>query len=138
MGVDPLTIAVGALAVGTLGQTYTTVQAGKERRKAARAQQRIEARQSQRQQLAELRQSQIVRSSVSQQAATSGTADTSGYRGAVSSIQGTTASNIAFSQQIQGLQQYVGARLEKANKLDMQGAVVKSLTDVTAQIALTK
>lgn len=136
MGVDPLTLAVGALAGGSLGQAYATVQAGKERRKAARAQQRIEARQAQRRQLAELRQAQIVRSSVTQQAATSGTADTSGYRGAVSSIQGTTASNIAFAQQIQGLQQYVGARLEKANKIETTAAVAKSLTDATAQIAL--
>ena len=138
MGIDPLTIAIGALAVGTVGQVATTIKAGKENRAAARAQQRIEARRAQRQQLAELRQSQIVRASVSQQAATSGSADTSGFRGAVGSAQSTTAGNLAFTQQVQGLQQYIGQRLEKANKLETLGAVIGQVSSTTANIALAK
>lgn len=135
MGIDPVTLALGALGAGVGAQVIGSVKAGKEERKAARARSRIESRRAQRKQLAEVRQAQIARANAVQGAAQGGALDTSGFRGGVGSIQSTSASNIAFDQQIQGLQQFVGQRLQEANKIRQGAAIVSDVASAAASAA---
>lgn len=124
MGLRDIATAVGGITGFQIG---SELQASKEERAAARAKQRIEARRNQRVQLAQVRQSQIQRAQGIQAAASTGTLDSSGSRGSVSSTGATTAGNIAFSEQIQGLQTYIGERLQDAQKMRGQAAFVGSL-----------
>lgn len=112
MGVGALVVA----AVAAVGSTVSNMKAASEERKANRAQNRIAARKNQREQLANVRQNQIAAAKNTQGAATGGSLDSSGYRGSSSSIQSTTAGNLAFTNQVQGLQDYSAERLEKASK----------------------
>lgn len=135
MGIE---LAIGALAVGTGVQALGTIKAGKEERRAARARSRIESRRNQRRTVAQVRQAQIARAQAVQGAATGGSLDTSGFRGGVSSIGSTTASNIAFDQQIQGLQQFIGQRLQDANKTRQFASVLGTASSAVAQASIAQ
>ena len=115
-------------SVTAIGGAILGADAASDRRKAARAQSRIQARARQREQLAQVRQNQIAAAQGAQGAASGGTLDSSGFRGSQGSIQSTTAGNVAFSNQVQGLQDYTANRLQSAAKTDtliQLGSVVK-------------
>ena len=132
MGIETaLCVAAGATVLNTAAQ----LKGASEERKAARARQRIESRRNQRQQLAQVRQAQVVRAQGAQQAATTGTLDSSGFRGSQASTGATVAGNLAFSQQIQGLQTFVNERLESAQKFRTAGQVVQAVGQAYASAA---
>lgn len=130
MGIETALYVVAASAVAS---TASNLKAASQERKASRAQNRIASRRRQREQLAQVRQNQIAAAQGSQGSATGGTLDSSGFRGSTSSIQSTTAGNLAFTNQIQGLQDYSASRLEKASKLGGYATVF----DTVGKIAST-
>ncbi len=132
MGLRDVTSALGGITGFQIG---SELEAGKEERRAARARQRIEARRNQRSQLAQVRQAQLQRAQTQQVAASTGTMDSSGARGALASTSSTVAGNIAFSEQIQGLQTYVGERLQDAQKMRTQSAIAGQLKQAAASAA---
>ena len=132
MGLRDVASALGGITGFQIG---SELQAGKEERRAARARQRIESRRNQRAQVAQVRQAQILRAQTQQAAASTGTMDSSGARGALASTSSTVAGNIAFSEQIQGLQTYIGERLQDAQKMRGQAAIVGSLKNAVSSAA---
>lgn len=132
MGLRDVASALGGITGFQIG---SELQAGKEERRAARARRRIESRRNQRAQVAQVRQAQILRAQTQQAAASTGTMDSSGARGALASTSSTVAGNIAFSEQIQGLQTYIGERLQDAQKMRGQAAIVGSLKNAVSSAA---
>ena len=115
-------------SVTAIGGAIQGADAASDRRKAAQPLGRIHAQVRPSEQLAQVRQHQLAAAPAAQDAASGGTPDSSGLRGSQGSIQSTTAGNVAFSNQVQGLQDYTANRLQSAAKNDtliQLGYVVK-------------
>jgi len=94
-------------------------QARKGRKEAARAR-KIQAKskklQAGRQAIEQIRQAQIARADVSQQAESTGVGGSSAVQGALGSIQSQAGGNIAFAQTLSTLAQQANARMESSAK----------------------
>lgn len=127
-----MTWVVTAVAVAAVSTTASVVQS----RKSAKAQQKanevnrkIESRNAQRERMAALREAQIARAQGQQMAVNTGTADSSGFAGQQAGITAQTASNIAFSQQMETgsavISQYTQAASDAASKSANWGALAQ-------------
>lgn len=127
-----MTWLVTAVAVSAVATTASVVQS----RKSAKAQQKandvnrkIQERQSARERLQALREAQIARAQGQQQAANTGTLGSSGFAGQQAGITAQTASNIAFSNQVQTgtavVSQYTQTASDAANKAANWGALAQ-------------
>ena len=114
--------AVAASAISTGLSVIESRKSTKAQRKANDVSRKIEARQAQRERLAALREAQIARATSTQQAATAGTVDSSGFAGQQAGITTQTASNIAFSQQVQSGAEVVGMYNQKAADASVRSA----------------
>lgn len=123
-------IEVAALALAA-GSAYAGNEARLEQRKASRARENIRRRQESRQKISQLRQTQIARARTLQAGANSGVLDSSGSRGVVSSMQSTFAGNLAFQNQISGMQDQVASRMESANKMQGMSQTLGALSSMT-------
>ena len=97
----------------------SAVEARKGRKDQARARKIQEKRgrlQAGRQAVDQVRQAQIARANVTQQAESTGVGDSSAVAGAKGSIQSQAGSNISFAQTLFNLSQQANRRLESANK----------------------
>ena len=111
MGIE---LALGTLVAGSL---YSGERARSEQRKAGRARNAIRQRQEQRARLQDVRQRQIAEARLTAAGAQTGTLESSGFRGARSSIGATTGANLGFRNQIGNLQQQIADRIEGANRM---------------------
>lgn len=93
--------AVVVSAVATGASVQQSRKSAKAQQKANDVNRKIEARNAQRERLAALREAQIARAQGQQMAVNTGTVDSSGFAGQQAGITAQTASNIAFSQQME-------------------------------------
>lgn len=103
----------------------------KAERKAAEVSRKIEARQRQREQMQQLRAAQIARATAIASAVNTGTADTSGFQGQAASIQAQTASNIAFSNQVQTGSEVIGMYQQKSADARQKAGNWAALAELT-------
>lgn len=112
---------VGLLAVSAYA-TYESVQSSKEataaQRKSIKIQQKQADEQTYRERLARIREARIRRGQIEASAAATGAIESSGYAGAVSSVQSQLGANLSFLDKIQGLSQ-------QASIFEMQAATAK-------------
>jgi len=101
---------------------------GRKQRKKANAITQKQARlQAGRQAIEQVRQAQIARAQVIQQAESTGAGDSSAVAGAVGSIQSQAGSNIAFAQQLFSLSQQANNRLQKASDFEANSKAITKL-----------
>lgn len=125
--------AVAVAAVATGASAYSANRSRKAQEKSSRVQQKMESRSAQRDRLTQLRQAQIARATAIQGAVNSGTADSSGLSGQLSSIQATTAGNLAFSQQTETGVGVMNAYQRRAARYQSQASNYQAV----AQIAMS-
>lgn len=102
--------------------------ASKAARKAAEVERKIDERQRKREQMAVLREAQIARAQAQAASVNTGTQDSSGARGQLSSIQSQAASNVAYSNQVQTGANAIGMYKQ-------QSADYKARSDTWAMLA---
>lgn len=124
---DP--IATTVLAIGSL---YQGERSRSEAKKARRAQDRISARQTQRERVSQLRESQIARATGAVQAEGQGVAGGSASQGVQSSIQTTAASNVQFINSIESLRMEVSRRMQKSQGFAADASNLASLASLSA------
>ena len=105
-------LAVGGVAMGVAG----TIDAQKQAGRAAEMQQAMETRKAQRSQLQALREAQMQRAMLVQRSATSGTMDSSGFAGGMSSLGSQLAGNIGFSREMTAFGQGISQYNQQANR----------------------
>lgn len=114
-------VYIGLLAVSAY-TAYKGVQASKEataaQKQSIKIQQRQADEQTYRERLARIREARIRRGQVEASAAATGAIESSGYAGAVSSVQAQLGSNLSFLDRMQGLSQ-------QASIFEMQSAEAK-------------
>jgi len=93
--------AVAVAAVSTGASVVQSRKSSKAQQKANEVNRKIESRNAQRERMAALREAQIARAQGQQMAVNTGTVDSSGFAGQQAGITAQTASNIAFSQQVE-------------------------------------
>jgi len=108
-------------------------QARKSRKEAAKArklQERARNLQSARGIAEQVRQAQVARAQVIQAGENQGVAGSSAVAGGASSVQAQAGGNIAFAQQLFGLQSQAFARMEASHRAASKAADSKALTDL--------
>lgn len=125
-------LAVAAV-VSTVASVHQSNKSAKAQRRAAEVQQKIDARARKREQMDALRQSQIARAQAVAAGVNSGTTDSSGLQGQVASIQAQTASNVAYTNQVQS-----GADVVSSYTQQAAGAATKAGNwEALAKLSLT-
>lgn len=129
------TVFGGTILGGTAMGMSEARRARRNQRRAQRVQSAMEARNLRRERMGMLRESQMARAMGQQAAATSGVADSSGFRGAQAGMQATYLGNTAFSQQTESgvgvMQQYVdraGAQMGRAERHQQMANLGLSVT----------
>lgn len=112
---------------------YQQGKANKAERKAQEVNRKIEERKRKREQMDQLRQAQIARAQAIAAGVNTGTQDSSGMQGQVNSIQSQTASNVAFSNQVQTGSNVIGMYQQKAAKAVELSGNWESLAKLTMQ-----
>lgn len=124
-----LKVAIGATAVSTgLG-----VAQARQAKKAEKSRRAIEQRQEQRAQLAQVRQQQIQQARMQVAGAGTGTLDSSGFRGGISSVGSTVAGNISFAQQLSGMQSAVYKSMDKSAQLGIYKGIAQGVSSLASQ-----
>ena len=123
MAVFETIAAITAIASIGAGQM-----AARENRKNIKRQNRIRSAQETRQKLEQVRQQRIAQSRIEQQAASSGTTDTSSARGGFAAVGAKTAGNIGFINQISQMQTDIQKGQERAVGY---GATAQSLSAIS-------
>ena len=129
---------VGAVAVGTtasLGLQYQGYQASKD---AARTQQAMENLRAQRSQLQALREAQIQRAMLVQRSAGSGTLDSSGFAGGMSSLSSQLGGNQMFANQMTTLGQQFAGYQQDASRASAFGQLAGNIAGFAASDTGTK
>lgn len=130
--------AVGAAAVGTaasIGFQYQGYQASKD---AARTQQAMENLRAQRSQLQALREAQIQRAMLVQRSAGSGTLDSSGFAGGMSSLSSQLGGNQMFANQMTTLGQQFAGYQQDASRASAFGQLAGNIAGFAASDTGTK
>ena len=120
--------AVGAAAVGTaasIGFQYQGYQASKD---AARTQQAMENLRAQRSQLQALREAQIQRAMLVQRSAGSGTLDSSGFAGGMSSLSSQLGGNQMFANQMGSMASSIGRYNSRAQTFGALSGLANQVT----------
>ena len=130
---DPVTTTIAA--VSTVGSIGLGVEQRNEQKKARQAQRNIQERQLQRQRMQQFREKQQAQAQLTAQAAQGGTLESTGFRGASSSIQSTFAGNMQFSNQIQSIQQDIANRMERASSLGMYRQIGSQIASTASMFA---
>lgn len=125
--------AVVVSTVATGASVYQSNKANKANRKAQEVNRKIEERQRKRDQMDQLRQGQIARAQAVAAGVNTGVSDSSGLQGQVAGIQAQTASNIAFSNQVQTGANVVGMYQQQAAQAEQIAGNWASL----AQLSMT-
>lgn len=124
-----LVTAVAVAAVSTGASVIQSSKNAKAQKKANDVNRKIQERQSARERLQALREAQIARAQGQQLAANTGTVNSSGFAGQQAGITAQTASNIAFSNQVQTgtavVSQYTQTASDAANKAANWGALAQ-------------
>ena len=119
---DALTAVLGSTIIGSQVRSFQLQKQAAEQQQAAR---RLQAR---RQNVQALREAQIKRAMLQQSAAQTGTLDSSGFEGGVSSLQSQLGSNIGFANQLTAFGENQARYLRRAqtttalSNLAIQGA----------------
>ena len=111
-----LGIGATALAAGTVGSLYEGRRARKMQERAMRVDEKRSKLQAMRSSVQQIRQAQIQRAEIMQMGENQGVAGSSGVAGGMASAQSQATGNIAFAQQIFGLQQSYNRMRSAANK----------------------
>ena len=119
------TLASAGAALGSIGFGYKQYQAGKE---AAKTQQAMEGLRAQRSQLQALREAQIQRAMLTQRSAVSGSMDSSGFAGGMSSIGSQLAGNQMFANQMTGFGRQLAGQQQTMNRFG-------ALSQLSGQVA---
>ena len=127
--------AVAVAVVGTVSSTVSSNKARHAQEDAAKAQQKISSRQNQRERLKQIREKRIGIAQIEQSGATQGAGDSSSVQGGVASLGSTTNANIAFINQIEGLQQNIQRNLEAAGRYQGQAAAFGAIASLGGSIA---
>ena len=109
-----LVTAVVVSTVATGASIYQQNKSAKAQKKANAVNRKIEERQRKREQMDQLRQAQIARAQAVAAGVNTGTQDSSGMQGQVNSISAQTASNVAYSNQVQTGANVVGMYQQQA------------------------
>lgn len=124
-----LVTAVAVAAVSTGASVIQSSKSAKAQKKANDVNRKIQERQSARERLQTLREAQIARAQGQQLAANTGTVNSSGFAGQQAGITAQTASNIAFSNQVQTgtavVSQSTQTASDAANKAANWGALAQ-------------
>lgn len=104
-------------------------------KKAADIDRRIQELQQRREKQRVLREAQVARAGLAQQAATSGVQDTSSAQLGIASIQTQAAENIGFLQRVGTLQQQSARRLQAAADAGARAQTASQLASVFSQIS---
>lgn len=128
-------LGIAAVVGGAIGFISQGRSARREAQRAQRAQEVLAQQQLRQQRLGQLRQSQMARAQVTQAAASTGTAESSGMGGALSSIGTQTASNISFMQNSFRLQQDIGRFQRRAQTRQANQALYGQAFQIGMQFA---
>ncbi len=126
--------AVVASAVLTGASIVQSNKAAKAQRKANDVNRKIEERQRKREQMDALRQAQIARAQAQAAGVNTGVTDSSGLQGQVASIQAQTASNVAFSNQVQSAANVSSAYQQQAADAETRAGTFSSLASLTMMV----
>lgn len=107
-----LALAVGGLVAGSL---VAGAKARSQQRKASRLQQRLQERQARRERLSQVREAQVQRARIIASGAATGALEGSAVQGGAASVQTQAASNIAFINQSEGIQQGIASANRRAS-----------------------
>ena len=131
---------LGFLASSAVSTVGSTALAMNERNKEARAERKareverkIEERRRKREQLASLREAQVARASAMAASVNTGTTDSSGMAGQLASIQSQTASNIAYSNQVQTGVDVIGQYKEASVKAGQRAGMWESIAALSSK-----
>ena len=130
--------AVGAAAVGatvSLGFQYQGYKASKD---AAKTQQAMENLRAQRSQVQALREAQIKRAMLVQRSAGSGTMDSSGFAGGMSSLSSQLGGNQMFANQMSSLGQQFAGYQQDASRAAAFGQLAGNIAGFAASDTGTK
>lgn len=126
-------MGVGALALSG-ASLVSSIKAGKEAKKARRAQERIRQTQSARERLSQIRQARIAQAQIMQSGAnTEGTSSTT--QGAYSGVGSSAIGNIQFINQMDSLQQEVFRRMQRADLYSRQTSAYAGAANLASQAA---
>ena len=129
-GISASTALVAAGTAASVGFGYKQYQAGKE---AAKTQQAMEGLRAQRSQLQALREAQIQRAMLTQRSAVSGSMDSSGFAGGMSSIGSQLAGNQMFANQMTGF----GRQLAGQQQTMQRYGALSQLSGQVAQFGMS-
>ena len=118
---------------GTINAIDQENKRAKAERKAEEIRRKIEERKTKREMLAQLRESQIARASATAAAVNTGAAESSGFSGQLNSIQSQTASNIAYSNQVQTGMNAIGAYMQDAAKAQQASGNWSAIASLSMQ-----
>lgn len=131
-------VAYSALAVaaaGTAASVYQSKQAADERKEAQATDTRLKQLQAQKQQMQQLRETQMRRSQILTAGAAQGATDSSGVQGGVGSAVTQGASNMAFSNQVNGIQTGISKRLQSAADYDTSAQMFSGIASIASSVA---
>lgn len=129
LGLLPL-IGVGA----TLFSLKESADARSDQRQAQRVQQRIQERKMRMERLRAIREARIQQGLLGVQAANTGTQNTSAVQGASANIQQQLGTNLAFVNQIQGMQQAVQSNMESASRHQQNASALAGVASLTSNL----
>lgn len=127
--------AVVVSSVATGASIANSNKASKAQRKQAEIERKINERTRKREQFEQLRQAQIARASAIASGVNTGTTDTSGLQGQVSSIQSQSSSNIAFSNMVQTGANVAGMYAQQAADYNLRANTWSSIAQLSLQAA---
>ena len=126
------TIALGTLAAGTVASVYEGRRARKMQEKAVKVDEKRSKLQAMRSSVQQIRQAQIQRAEIAQMGENQMVGGSSGVAGGMASAQSQATSNIAFAQQIFGLQQSYNRMRGAANKHSFNAQAWQALSSAAA------
>lgn len=121
----------GALLAGSI---YSGEKSRKETRKASRVQSRMQSRQMQRERQQMLRESQLAQATGQQMAATTGVADSSGFKGSQSGMQASYLGNLAFSSQTETGAGRMQRFMNRAGRWDSAAQIAGAASNFTMAV----
>jgi dsDNA-specific endonuclease/ATPase MutS2 len=130
-------IAATAIAVGTVGSLYEGRRARKMSEKAMKVDEKRSKLQSMRSSVEQIRQAQIQRAQIAQMGENQNVASSSGVAGGMASVQSQATGNIAFAQQLFGLQQSYNRMQTAANKHSFNAQAWQALGSAASSMAMS-
>ena len=130
-----LAVAAGAAAVGTAASLYEGRRSRKMQEKAMKVDEKRSKLQAMRSSVQQIRQAQIQRAEIAQMGENQMVGGSSGVVGGMASAQSQATSNIAFAQQIFGLQQSYNRMRMAANKHAFNAQAWQAVGEAVGTIA---